>query len=78
MTEIDKRHILNDEVFSYFQSKDGKVFLYWHGKPVKTLKGPEALRFIEKIAGIEHHDAQLLMARLTGNFKRGNEKRGTD
>lgn len=74
MTEIDKRHILDNEVFSYFQTKDGKVFICWYGKQVKTLKGPEALRFIEKIVSLDHHDAQLLMARLTGNFKRGNEQ----
>jgi hypothetical protein len=75
MTEIDKRHILNEAVFSYFQSKDGKIFISWHGQQVKILKGSAAQRFAERISRIDPYAAQLLMARVTGNFKRGNEKR---
>jgi hypothetical protein len=71
---VDKRHILDDEVFSFFASKDGKVFISWYGKQVKTLSGDEARQFVDKISGLEHKNAQLLMAKLTGNFKRGNER----
>ncbi|WP_278913673.1 hypothetical protein [Deinococcus wulumuqiensis] len=42
---------------------------------VSTLTGQEAQKFLARIAGLGDHDAQLLMARLTGNFKRGNERR---
>jgi len=72
--EVDKRHILDDEVFTYFSTRNGKVFIQWCGKQVKTLSGHQARQFVEKISGLDHREAQLLMARLTGNFKRGNER----
>jgi hypothetical protein len=78
MSAVDKRRVLADEVFSYFATKDGKVFIHWHAKPVKTLSGQAAQSFLGKIAGLNPLEAQLVMAKLTGNFKRGNEKRGAD
>ena len=74
MTEIDKRNVLDAEVFKYQISKDEKVFIFWHAKQVKILKGKEARRFIDKIADLNHKEAQLVMAKATGNFKRGNER----
>jgi hypothetical protein len=74
MREIDKWNILDDEVFAYRASKDDRVFLYWRGKQVKVLKGKEAQRFIDRITNLHHEEAQLVMAKATGNFKRGNER----
>ena len=74
MGEIDKRHVLDDEVFTYRVSKDDKVFIYWLGKQVTILKGKEAQKFISKIANLGYQEAQLVMAKITGNFKRGNER----
>lgn len=74
MSEIDKRGKLDEEVFGYRTGKDGKVFISWEGKQVMILKGKEASRFLGKIQGLEHKKAQLVMAKLTGNFKRGNER----
>lgn len=70
---IDKRGVLDEEVFSYRASKD-KVFLFWHGKQVMILKGQQAQRFLAKIDGLEGKAAQLVMAKITGNFKHGNER----
>jgi hypothetical protein len=42
---------------------------------VKILKGAAAADFIEKVTGLDQRSAQLLMAKVTGNFKRGNERR---
>ncbi len=78
MSAVDQRHVLEDELFTYFATKDGKVFIYWHAKQVKTLNGQEAQRFLGKVTGLDLLEAQLVMAKLTGNFKRGNEKRGAD
>jgi hypothetical protein len=78
MSRVDKRHILDSEVFTYFEAKDGKVWIYWHGKQVRRLSGQTAQRFLGKIIDLEGVEAQLVMAKLTGNFKRGNEKRGAD
>jgi len=71
---IDKRGILDEEVFSYKMSKDKKVFICYEGKHVSTLSGTKAETFIEKIQHVEGKEAQLIMAKVTGNFKRGNEK----
>lgn len=72
--EVDKRNILDDEVFTYRVSNENKVFIYWYGKQVKVLKGTAAQKFIRKIEGLDHKETQLVMAKVTGNFKRGNER----
>jgi hypothetical protein len=74
MTEIDKRHVLDEQVFTYRVSKDDKVFISWYGKQVAILDGKEALKFISKIEQLGSKEAQLVMAKVTGNFKRGNER----
>jgi hypothetical protein len=71
---VDKRGVLDDEIFDYQVTKAGLVFLYWHDRHIKTLKGKDAEQFLAKIAGLEGKDAQLVMAKATGNFKRGNER----
>jgi hypothetical protein len=63
-----------DADFAFKDTKDGKVFIYWRGKLARTLVGKEAKKFLEEIDDLEAEQAQLLMARRTGNFKRGNEK----
>ena len=75
MNKVDKRNRLDEEIFSYQVTRDRKVFIFWHDRRVKTLAGGEAERFLQKIDEIDDYDAQLLMAKLTGNFKRGNEHR---
>ena len=74
MTEIDKRHVLDNNIFTYRAIKDDKIFIYWHEKRVKILKGKEAQRFTDKIRGLGDQEIQLVMAKITGNFKRGNER----
>ena len=71
---IDKRGKLDGEIFSYRITKDKKVFISWHGKIVTTLNGSKAENFISDIENIDGTDAQLIMARVTGHFKHGNEK----
>lgn len=71
---VDKRGILNEGIFSYRITKDKKVFISWHGKQVTTLSGRNAEAFITDINDAEEKEAQLIMAKATGNFKRGNEK----
>lgn len=75
MGDVDKRGKLDEEVFSYRATKDGRILLYWHEKHVKTLAGAEAKKFAERIDGADDKEAQLVMAKATGNFKHGNERR---
>ena len=72
---VDQRDQLAEEVFTFHAAKDGRVLLYWYGKLVKTLAGAEAQKFLKRIDGLEGRDAQLVMAKVTGNFRRGNERR---
>jgi len=69
----DKRGILDEEIFTYKVTKDNKVFISYKGKPVTTLSGKRANDFIAKIRNTKGNEAQLIMAKVTGNFKRGNE-----
>ena len=70
----DKRGVPDEEVFTYKITKDKKVFVSYNGKQVTALSGIKADRFIAEIADLGGKEAQLIMAKATGNFKRGNEK----
>ncbi|OZB96202.1 hypothetical protein [Paenibacillus sp. XY044] len=74
MSPTDKRNKLSDEVFTYRATKDNKVIIYWQGKQVTILSGKESERFLQQITNADPIEAQLIMAKATGNFKRGNEK----
>ncbi len=71
---VDKRHVLDEDVFAYRVNKDGKVFVSWHGKQVMILKDQAARKFLARVEGADPHQAQLVMAKVTGNFKHGNER----
>ena len=65
---------LAEDVFSYQVTKDQRVLLYWYEKHVKTLANKQARKFLDRIDGLDGQDAQMIMAKATGNFKRGNER----
>lgn len=75
MSNIDKRNLLDEEPFSYQLLKDQKVNLFWEGKSVKIIKDAEAKKFLTRMeTAADIKEQQLIMAKITGNFKRGNEK----
>jgi hypothetical protein len=74
MGEVDKRGKLEEEPFSYKVSKDKKVFLYWHEKMIMILKEKDSSKFLARIENADPKEGQLIMAKVTGNFKHGNEK----
>ena len=57
--------------FSYVQRKGGDVVISHRGSTAVVLRGRTAERFLERVAS---EDAQQLMARFTGNYRRGNER----
>ncbi|MBT3250766.1 MAG: hypothetical protein HN729_10990 [Candidatus Marinimicrobia bacterium] len=65
---------MNDLGFVFKISKSNNVQITHHGKLATTLRGSKAVSFIENMSGTDFIDQQQLMARLTGNYKRGNEK----
>ena len=60
--------------FSYRVRKDGTVEILHHGRVATTLRGHSAQDFLAEAHEPASADAQQLMARLTGNYKRGNER----
>lgn len=57
--------------FAYEERASGEVVITHHGRVATTLRGSRADRFRREI---EDGDPQQVMARLTGNYKRGNER----
>ena len=78
MSEIDKRNRLGEEPFAYQIMKNGTVAINYKGKQIKVVKDKEAERLIKRIKAVENNilEVQLLLAKITGNFKHGNEKLG--
>jgi len=70
----DKRGLLDEAPFAYRVGKAGVVSITYFGKQVTVLRGGAAEKFLHRIVGLEDKEAQLVMAKATGNFKRGNER----
>lgn len=58
--------------FSHTVRKNGEVVISHHGRQVTILRGQRAEKFLSRL---ESGNEQELMARVTGNYKRGNERR---
>ncbi len=67
--------LLKEQPFSYRARKDGSVEILWKGRRATALSGKLAERFLEQAPAEDEHGKQLLMAKATGNFKRGNERK---
>lgn len=57
--------------FEYMVRKNGEVVISHHGAEATVLRGRRAEKFLSQL---ETRDDQELMARVTGNYKRGNER----
>jgi hypothetical protein len=60
--------------FTFRRRKDGEVQVLHRGRLASTLRGADALHFLSAVQAGTPSDAQQLMARVTGNYKRGNER----
>ncbi|MEV0901918.1 hypothetical protein [Actinoplanes sp. NPDC049802] len=63
------------EGFTFRVRKNGDVEVLHHGRPATVLRGASATRFL---TDVETGDAQELMARVTGNYRHGNERTARD
>ena len=59
------------EGFDY-ETRGGEVVITHHGRRVTVLRGVAAARFLADVE--DGADDQELMARVTGNYRRGNER----
>lgn len=57
--------------FEYDVTATGEVRIRHHGRDATTLRGRAAANFLEDVLT---GDPQELMARVTGNYRRGNER----
>lgn len=62
------------ERFDYRIHKDGVVRIFWEGRCVTVMKGERARELTARLAGAGDAEVQHLLQRVTGNFKRGNER----
>jgi len=69
----DRRGKLEAEPFTVMLARD-KVFVEFRGRVVKTLVGGDAEELRRAVESGDDAAVQLLAARKTGNFKRGNER----
>ncbi len=60
--------------FTYRARNDDSVAITHHGKPAAVLRGAKAVKFLAEANTCEPSALQSAMARLTGNYKRGNER----
>ena len=65
----------HDLGFTYQVRKSGDIEISHHGRPAVMLRGKEAENFKQKAPDEHSAEAQQLMARVTGNYKRGNERK---
>ncbi|SKC52279.1 hypothetical protein [Krasilnikoviella flava] len=66
---------LEDDPFDHRVTKDGTVLVSRGGRLVVTVAGARAARLVA-LLGRDPAIDQELLARVTGNYRRGNEKRG--
>jgi len=72
----DKRNVLREErPFSWKILKNGKAFIFWNNKNIKTISGKELSKFERLLDVNDDYEIQLFLAKITGNFKHGNEKK---
>ena len=64
----------SDLGFSYKVRKSGDVEILHRGKLASTLRGRDATDFVVKAERGTAYPAQVLMARVTGNYKHGSER----
>jgi hypothetical protein len=70
----DARDPFDEDVFTYRVTKDGRVLISRQGRIVTTIAGSDAARLIARLDGADRREVQHLLARATGNFRRGNER----
>jgi hypothetical protein len=58
--------------FSFVRRKSGEIVVMHRGRQAAVLRGRQADKFIDRL---DRHDPQELMARITGDYKHGNERR---
>lgn len=70
----DARGRLVEDPFDHRVTASGTVLAYRGGRLVATISGARAARLIVALATADEDRTQHLLARVTGNYRRGNER----
>ena len=65
---------MGGELFSFAVTKDGIVRVFWQGRCVTTVRGRRGVELGQALGVAGEEEVQHLLRRVTGNFKRGNER----
>ncbi|MET4780163.1 hypothetical protein [Glaciihabitans sp. UYNi722] len=71
---VDARGRLVDDPFDFSSTKGGQVMISRGGRVVVTLGGDTASRLLKALEKADERQAQLLLAKATGDYRRGNER----
>jgi hypothetical protein len=63
-----------DDLHFTFQVVAAEVTIFHYDKKATILRGQKAAEFCQEAEECSFAEMQQLMARLTGNYKRGNER----
>jgi hypothetical protein len=64
----------DDDPFTWMTTKVGRVLVFRAGRQIAIVAGAQADRLRPKLAD-SPDEAQHALARATGNYRRGNERR---
>ena len=64
----------NEDLQFTYREKNAEYEIFHRGKKATHLRGDKAREFAGDLQALSFAEQQQLMARLTGNYKRGNER----
>ncbi len=65
---------LKDNPFAFQLLKNARIRIAFQGKHARTVAGKEAEKLLQKLEQQSPSEQQLTLAKVTGQFKFGNEK----
>lgn len=73
MSKLDVRNRLKEHPFDYQMIKSNKLRIFVQNKMIMTLGEKQALKLNAKLEVTDEFHQQLLLAKVTGHYKHGNE-----
>ncbi len=65
----------DDLGFTYVEEAGSEVKIFHNGRFATVLRNLAATKFLAEVLACSFAEQQQIMARVTGNFKRGNERK---
>lgn len=78
LIEMQEQPSPHDLGFAYRVRKNGDVEIFHRGRLACTLRGNDADDFKQEAPDEASAQTQQLMARVTGNYKHGNERQASE